>query len=163
MKTTHTDSVNARHALLGPYKSTIVEPVPPPQRQDLQTLIDVVNSISTKDIDVKTRIWRRAWKKSWIVHSKDMEWSNLWNFFSHKTQANSRISWLLQQEDKGGEGYSYGPIFGYQQPAPTTWRCTLHLSQDEAAWPGDGQEPCHGRYFQIARGTVWTPWVKKWF
>ena len=52
MATTHPDSVTTRHALLGPYKSVAAPALPatfPPQRQDVQTLIDIVAAIATKE------------------------------------------------------------------------------------------------------------------
>ena len=52
MHTTHPDSVNTRRALLGSYKQVAAPALPvtvPPQRQDAQTLIDVVAAITTKE------------------------------------------------------------------------------------------------------------------
>ena len=52
MRTTHADSVTARCVLLRPYKSAPAAAVPgvlPLQRQDAQTLIDVVEASGTKE------------------------------------------------------------------------------------------------------------------
>ena len=68
MQTTHPDSVNARRTLLGPYKLVAAPVSPknlPPQRQDVQTLIDVVGAITTKEDrrkveKIKTGVARNA-------------------------------------------------------------------------------------------------------